>query len=300
MDDIVDNYSNIAKKIDVLDIINRIKEFRKLDFKNLTDSDLHNAIYHVLCNDNQFIYFPTGYTYPLGTKFFRVRKLSNLVLPIKKLIAESSFWNPPPEIIKTYGSINKPHESLLYTAQSAETCIDEMNLSFNESFLLIKYETKAEVKVNVIGGEINFDSIGIMDEKGKIIYEIYNNFLRDEFSRIVGGGTEFLYRISEKIAKDFFDLPAQKVQDAWGYPSIKNKKNLNIVFRPVIAKKLLELKGGILCRLGKDKNIIVKAVTHGFDMNGLPIYYPLGSSIHKDYFPEVQCDYENLSVKKHK
>ncbi len=47
MNDIVDNYSNIAKKIDVLDIINRIKEFRKLDFKNLTDSDLHNAIYHV-------------------------------------------------------------------------------------------------------------------------------------------------------------------------------------------------------------------------------------------------------------
>ena len=34
MDDTVDNYSNIAKKIDVLDIINRIKEFRKLDFKN--------------------------------------------------------------------------------------------------------------------------------------------------------------------------------------------------------------------------------------------------------------------------
>ena len=109
----------------------------------------------------------------------------------------------------------------------------------------------------------------------------------------------FLYIETQlKIAKDFFDLPAQKVQDAWGYPSIKNKKNLNIVFRPGIAKKLLELKGGILCRLGKDKNIIVKAVTHGFDMNGLPIYYLLGSSIHKDYFPEVQCDYENSSVKK--
>lgn len=37
MDDTVDNYSNIAKKIDVLDIINRIKEFRKLDFKNLPE-----------------------------------------------------------------------------------------------------------------------------------------------------------------------------------------------------------------------------------------------------------------------
>ena len=37
MNDIVDNYSNIAKKIDVLDIINRIKEFRKLDFKNLPE-----------------------------------------------------------------------------------------------------------------------------------------------------------------------------------------------------------------------------------------------------------------------
>lgn len=48
---------------------------------------------------------------------------------------------------------------------------------------------------------------GGLDEADALKVEMIEGFLRDEFTRDVGMGTEFLYRISEVIVKDCFDLP---------------------------------------------------------------------------------------------
>ncbi len=67
--------------------------------------------------------------------------------------------------------------------------------------------------------------------------EMLHDFLRHEFTRDVGRGTEYLYRISESIAKSWFDLPPE-VQDAWCYPSIVDQNLYNIAFRPRQRSKL--------------------------------------------------------------
>ncbi|MCL2020443.1 MAG: hypothetical protein FWG70_11925 [Oscillospiraceae bacterium] len=281
------------KNVDDLDLIKKIKDFRKLDFRNISDSDLDKAIIKVLLYNNKFVIMTNNATYPAGTKFFRVRKLKGSIIPDENLRVLSDFWNPPAD--KTpLGRLNKIGESLLYTAPiNPMVAIKEMNLEPNIFYAIIVYVARSDIKVNIIGGDFDYEANGISDRKAIFIHEIYNNFLRDEFSRDVGEGTEFLYKISEKIAKDYFDLPPRDVQDAWAYPSVQDKSMYNVCFKPDIAKELLELQGAIIAKNIKPDEITPVAVSRGFDNNGSSQFYPIGSDIQIQYFPEIQSLKEN-------
>ena len=137
----------------------------------------------------------------------------------------------------------------------------------------------------MIGGDFNYDQIGEISEKAKLVHEIYRNFLCDEFSRDVGKGTEYLYRISEKIAKDHFDLPPRVVQDAWAYTSVQDKTKYNVCFRPEIAHDLLELNGAMICKKGEDTALKVYCVAVDSDENNNIMFYPVGSDVQKRAFP---------------
>lgn len=274
--------------IDEIELLNKIKYFRSLNIKNMLNEEISNEILNVLCFNKTFHYIINIKKYLKGTNFFRIRKLNGKKIPNSNLQIESDFWNPPEEVIFSYGRLNKPHESLLYTSLSnPHICIDEMKIKKDEFFALIKYISKSEVKVNMIGGEYDYNTLGIKSKKAVLVHEIYNNFLKDEFSRDVGIGTEHLYKISEIIAKWYFDLPPRDVQDAWAYSSIPNKNNYNVCFRPEIAKDLLELQGAAICEIDEDSNIIPICITHGFDDKGIAQFYKLGSEVQRKYFPEI-------------
>ncbi len=83
--------------------------------------------------------------------------------------------------------------------------------------------------MNIIGGQYNYSAIGFTDDTAILNNDLINNFLKDEFSRDVGRGTEYLYKISEIIAKWYFDLPPGDVQDAWAYSSIQDKEKYNLL-----------------------------------------------------------------------
>ena len=68
---------------------------------------------------------------------------------------------------------------------------------------MIKYTALSDIKVNIIGGEYNYNECGLTDEHAITVHEIYNDFLHDEFSRNVGEDIEYLYKVSEIIAKSF-------------------------------------------------------------------------------------------------
>ena len=127
----------------------------------------------------------------------------------------------------------------------------------------------------------------IHDEKVKLIHEIYNGFLRDEFSRDVGKGTEYLHRVSEKIAKDYYDLPPRVVQDAWAYVSVQDKKKYNVCFRPELAHELLEVNGVMMCKRNNDRKMQFFCITDGSDVKGKIMFYPMVSDIQKKIFPEL-------------
>lgn len=276
------------KNINLIDLQKKIRDFRKLNFQDMTYNDIFNAILDTLSYNGMFLYITQSSFYPKGTKFYRVRELDGTCIPNKNLSILSDFWNPPEKLVKANGRLNKIGESLLYTSPlNPYVPIKEMKLKHDAYYALIVYEALSEVKVNIIGGEYNYDKLGIKDEHVILINDFYNDFLREEFSRDVGIGTEYLYIVSEIIAKSYFDLP-RDMQDAWAYSSVQDKKMYNVCFRPDIAKDLLELHGAVIAKNISSDNIYSVAVTHGFDNNGIAMFYPIGSDVQKQYFPEIQ------------
>ena len=75
--------------------------------------------------------------------------------------------------------------------------------------ILIEYEALKDVKVVNIG---MWKSNSDLSEEENLKMRMMMNLLGDLFSRDVGDGTELLYRLSERIAKDYFDLSSE-VQD---------------------------------------------------------------------------------------
>jgi len=198
---------------------------------------------------------------------------------------ESDLWEPPTNCVKQIGRLNKVGETLLYTApQNPNVAIKETHIQKNDWYALIKYTAVKDIKVNTIGGVYDYRAMGFVDEKAIMVHELYNSFLRDEFSRDVGNGTEYLYRISERIAKDYFDLPPE-IQDAWCYSSVQDKNKYNVCFRPEKAHELLKLNGAMICR--KDDNEDIRPRCIAVSMNGKLEFYKLGTDVQKKEFPEI-------------
>lgn len=281
------DFEKIYKNIDSNELTTRIREFRKLNIRNMSTSELGEAVYKVLVVNNRFTFPTRTLNYQACTIFFRVRKLDGSIIPNKNLSTLSDFWNPPSEVILNYGRLNKPNESLLYTSPDPNLCIQEMKIKTGEYFALIKYESKEVIKANPISSDIDFKAFNINDPKAQLNLNIINDFLKDEFSRDVGVGTEYLYKTSEFIAKNFFDLPPRAMQDAWLYSSIWDKTNYNICFRPEIAKELLELKGAVIAKLDDNRNINCYAISYVSKINNNVQFETIESDMKKELFPEI-------------
>lgn len=279
---------NILESVDPLILMQKISKFRKMNIKNMTDAEIFQAILDVLSNNGIFSCYTNMKMYPAGTKFFRVKKFKGSSFPNSRFIKGSDYWETDPKYLTTYGRLNKPGESLLYVSPDIYCSISEVKIEPSDYFAVIQYTAKEDVKVNMIGGDFDYNALGVFSDKAKLIHEIYNGFLRDEFSRDVGKGTEYLYRVSEKIAKDYFDLPPRIVQDAWAYTSVKDKNKYNVCFRPDIAHELLELDGAMICKLGDHEKLKVYCVAVGVDDKNKILFYNIGSKEQKDVFPEIQ------------
>lgn len=281
-------------KVDVEALISRIEKFRStVDFKTISNKDLREAIYEVMSADidgrKVAFLFPRASTYTQGTRFYRIRilPLDDRAIPPEIMKLESDAWAPPAHIVTKMGRLNQVGESLLYTTPiTPVAAVDECKVQDNELFCLIVYKAIRPIRVNMIG--IWRDIPGFTPEEN-IKMRVITNFLKDEFSKEVGIGTEHLYRASERIAKDWFDLPAQE-QDAWCYPSIAKRGLYNVCFRAKKAKESLSLVGVQICSVEKRNGNYMfqcRAVAIGFNDAGCFNYYPVYSQKVRDVFPEI-------------
>ena len=285
-DMLVDEIVEYYKKANIYNIQKRIEKFKNIPIEKLTEKKLRKEIYKVLLNEKKFHYISNNAVYPKGTKYFRVRKLDR-ENPLATFSAYSDFWEPPKHFVTKEGRLNKVQESLLYTTPgNAAVPIKEMKISDGEIFMLIEYTSKTDVKVNIIGGDYDYKKLKINNKKAIEGHELYNNFLLSEFSCEVKEGEEYIYKISEFIAKDFFDLPPRVVQDAWAYKSIKDNKSYNVCFRPEIAHDILSLKGGMVCKLTNEENKLSVVCVAIWNNNKIE-YHPIDSEIAKSVFPEI-------------
>lgn len=278
-------YFNINSFLDKLD------NFRKLDLRTITNIELQKEIIDVI--SVQFGNSQISHLLRIvrkiekGTNLYRIRKIErhDLEYPLKSMRRQTDAWNPPNNIIKKMGRLNKVGESLLYVSLNPKAAMKEMKIQENDRFALIVYEAKEEIKAINIGVENNLDKFGFLEEE-KAKVRLIERFLCDEFTRDVGEGTEFLYRASEMIAKDYFDLPPGAVQDAWCYQSVASKQEINLCFRPTLARKKMKLRGVIICKCVQGE-ILCEQIVYGYKNNGIFNYFPIGSDIQREVFPEI-------------
>lgn len=294
----------VLSKIKLIDIKTKIRKYKKLDFKNLKDEDLSRELLEtILIGDDktQMAYLiPIMSILPQKTRFYRIRTLESqdLSISVKKAMQyEQDAWNPPIEKVTKIGRLNRTNESLLYTClKDPSIAMEETKVKKGEYFCLIVYEAISEIKMCGIGEWQNLPELN--GEENSKMHTIAK-FLRNEFARNVTEGTEYFYRISEIIAKNYFDLPTD-FQDAWCYPSVAAKRGLNVCFRPEKATKLLKLVGVQIGEAIKenDETFIVKGF--GILDNENKFEYAVlneqNCSNYKELFPEMST-HKYISVK---
>ena len=285
-----DESIDFLKNIDPLVVLDKIKQFRALNIREMTEQEIFTSIHDTLCYNGKFIYFTNCATYSEGTVFYRVRRLEGSKTPFSELERISGFWEPPAQFVTKRQRLNKVGESMLYvTPGDPLVPTRELHISEDEYYALIKYVATQPVKVNIIGGRYNYDQLGIFDEKAILIHELYNSFLKDEFSRDVAPGLEHLYTVSEMIAKNYFDLPPRAVQDAWAYSSVQDKSKYNVCFRPEIAHEILKLEGAAICKK-KDDQIQAYCIAADVDGTGSIQYIRMNTDLQRERFPEFTSE----------
>ncbi len=289
MDSFFNNFDLNLHELDPQVVIEKIRHFRSLNIRALSDGELEEAIFEALSVNNRAMFMASIRTLPEGTAFFRVRKLKSSVISDSGFCEKGAFWEPPADIVVNPARLNKAHESLLYVSiEDPQATINECRISNGDFYALIKYVAIKPININIIGGRHDYQKMGITDKKAIMIYDMYNDFLVDEFSRDVGKGTEFLYRTSEMIAKAYFDLPPE-VQDAWVYASVLNKQMFNACFRPEKAHSLLSLQGALIC---KQEDGLVSprafAVPRTQEMDSVPAFFTVTEDIMDKIFPQLR------------
>lgn len=268
-------------------ITDRIRKFRRLQIKELNDEALSKEILNVLMvrqadGSDQFCMQLKSRQFEAGTDFFRARKAPNLIIPIKSAATVSDAWAPPETAVRNSSRLNKPGESLLYTSMHPNTTLAEIRAVPDDFVAVFAFKATRRI-TGVAIGEPDFSPDFSDDELFKM--NLINDFLFEEFTREVGIGTEHLYRTSEMIAKWWFDGPPE-MQDAWSFPSVQSRSNLNVVFRPAKATDCLKLRGVMIGRVTPNRDLMIKAV--GLSQSGSFSYFPIGSAEQKAHFPDIR------------
>lgn len=239
-------------------ITESIVNFENLDLQNISNENLHHEIIKLFGIYTEGKYsstlIPQVFSYYSGSEFYRIRKLINGKFE-DTIKCDDDFWSPPTKFVKKFGRINEPNESILYISDNINTCLIESRIEDSEEFALITYNSLKEIKVcDIKGGKLSADRSSESETKLNLI----NNYLHKIFSqKITDSHDEIKYRVSNIIAKGFFDLPPV-VSDGWRYPTVIGTKGYNFGFRPVISKSLLKPISVEHLQLKGDKILIIQ------------------------------------------
>lgn len=291
---------DFLKHVDAAYLHDKICRFRDLDFKKMSYQEVQSAIMEVIVFDtlqgSRSILSPMNASYPAGTRFYRVRALpeDDRHLPLRTMSKVADCWETPESVVSA-SRLNRDNESLLYTApQSPIVAVDEMKIPDNQIFSLIVYESTDPISVTMISAAPNVEGLN-SEETLKV--RMIQNFLKHDFIRDVGVGTEYLYRIPKSITKDYFDLPPN-FQDGWCYPSTAKKGSFNVCFRKGNRSKLTLIGVQIASVVREGENYLLGAKVIAVESgDGLNLaYHEIGSDVQKKIFPEILGNKFNKSL----
>ena len=213
-------------------VMKSIEKWRNLDLRKMTDSELDSELSEFL---DSLVTYPVSILQKSFFKLWRVRKFNYLFKDI------SECWEPPPD--KTpMGRCNAEGNPVLYISEELNTPLEELNVSFGEQFYAIKYKCLDHLNLKNIVPEdlLSTDKEGqpIYDHESMLSYQILREFVRSEFLKPVGKGTEYLHRISASICRVWFN---NNDFDGWLYPSVQSPLEKNMAIKPTSAKRKIKI-----------------------------------------------------------
>lgn len=237
---------NPLNKLNTMELLSKIEEFKRLDLKNTSVNDITTKILSTLS-----CMLVSRTVFKEDSKLYRVRRLKKDLSNMPHTFQD--IWHPPADKVMADGRVNLKGQPMLYTSTEQITPIYECDISEGDYYAIIQYKVKkgSELIGYCVGSNIESEDL---DETGRINNKIINDFLVSEFSKPVGKGTEYLYKISNVIAQSFMDMP---FCDAYVYPSVAHyKKGWNVAIKPQSAKHKVEFDCALICEHG------------GFDVDG--------------------------------
>lgn len=233
---------NPLNSMNTMELLKRLEDYRKVDLKRISESELFDLTLKTLPCLNI-----SCRNFQADTKLFRVRR-KHLGMLFKN---KNDAWYPDSKYITERQRLNDVGEPILYTSLDQATPFYESKAKIGDSFALFDYVVKKGQYIQATSVGMNeVVSEAMLNEQGKINNKIIEQFLHTEFTKDVGNGTEYLYRISTMLAKNFYDVPNC---DGYMYPSVAIGKGINIVVKPESVDKKLQLTGVT--------NVIVTSIT---------------------------------------
>jgi hypothetical protein len=295
--DKIEVFKTLLKGISLKELNNRIKSFNeRIDLRRINEEKLKQELNKIL--SSQFNNEPFSFFLKTDTVtnkhhqyyFKRIRKFTEKDFEglstgnFASLKNEQDVWAKPKNLVWEYGRLNKPNQSILYTASETLNAIYETRCLPDDFFFLLIYKNKKQLRTPQIHNIQYMDEF-TEEENAKIL--LFNHFLLNQFTKQVLPGREYQYKSSVAIYESFF---YDSNQDGFIYPSISSecKMGFNIAFNEKQAKENLDFLGLMICQLigiGEDSEFELKHYFDGFlnDNGGFDIY-TCKSEISKERF----------------
>ncbi len=169
-------------------VLERIEKWRNLDLRNLDDSEIDDQLSDFL---NSLGIYPVSTDKTTPTKLWRIRRLNYLFKEVTEC------WEPPSSKTRM-NRCNAPGYPVLYLSENCETPFEELNVKPGEQVYAIQYKAVEEINLKQIVPKkfiaTDWNNTEIYEPEGMISYQILREFVRSEFLRPVGIGTEYLER----------------------------------------------------------------------------------------------------------
>lgn len=214
-----------------MELLGGLEKYKNLDLKRISESELSKILRDAIP------FCPLYSIYAeQKTKLYRIRYREKGQV-FKKT---EDVWYPKPFYIEKRGRLNDVGKSILYTSLDQGIPFFELKAEKGQSYAVIEYEVKkgCELKLMPIGVYVEFPE-DVLSIQGELNRKIIDQFLYTEFTKDVGKGTEYLYRISNKIVENFYDMPGY---DGYIYPSVAFKTGPNIGIKPFSADRKINIK----------------------------------------------------------
>lgn len=239
------------------EIAQRIARFRALRFQEMGYGDVYSAVEEVLSQKiagNAHITVLRQHVGHIrtGSLLYRARKDAHL-----RHIDDC--WSPPPDKARS-SRLNREGEPVLYVScEDHRVALDEVEARPNEAVSVILYRAKVPIQLASVG---IYPKLTDLTPEQVEKQRLFTDFFREEFTRSVGRGSEYMYQISQAIAKHLYTGPAQ---DGWLYPSVKAGRSLyNVCLLPGRARRKLEVVGVVAMTVLTRTNSKLETFNHFF------------------------------------